>query len=43
MGYTAAEWDYPVMVGVGGSYEFVSEARTAAEGFGVWGKLGVAF
>ena len=43
MGYTATEWDYPVMVGVGGSYEFVNNARTAAEGFGVWGKVGVAF
>lgn len=42
-GYTASEWDYPVMVGVGGSYEFANEARTSADGFGVWGKLGVAF
>lgn len=43
LGYTVKSWDYPVMVGTGVSYELPSANRDAAEGYGLWVKLGVAF
>jgi hypothetical protein len=43
LGYITQGWDYPLMVGMGASYEVPSCKQDAAEGFGLWAKLGFAF
>jgi hypothetical protein len=43
VGYIAKNWEYPVMVGTGVSYEFPSCNRDAAEGYSFWAKAGIAF
>jgi hypothetical protein len=43
VGYVAKQWEYPVMVGAGVSYEFPSCNRDTAEGYMFWGKAGIAF
>ena len=42
LGYSFKEWDTPLMMGVGGSYEFGNE-NSAPDFWSVYGKLGVAF
>lgn len=43
LGYTAKNWEYPVMVGVGLAYEIPSNNKDTAEGYSFWAKAGVAF
>jgi hypothetical protein len=42
LGYAFKEWENPMMVGIGGSFEF-SDTNSAIEGWAVWGKVGVGF
>lgn len=41
MGYNFKDWEYPVMLGLGGGYEFADDS--GVENWQVWGKLGVKF
>ncbi len=41
MGYIFKNWDYPLMLGLGGGYEFANS--DALENWSLWGKLGIAF
>ncbi len=43
VGYTARNWEYPVMVGAGVAYDIPSNNKDAAEGYTLWAKCGVAF
>jgi hypothetical protein len=42
MGYTCKEWDIPLMMGIGGKYEWPCD-NAALEQWSVWGKMGVTF
>jgi len=42
MGYTFAEWEYPVTIGVGGHYEFAGD-NASVENWGVNLKAGIGF
>jgi len=42
LGYMFKEWDTPLMLGIGGKYEWPSK-NSALEQWGLWGKLGIAF
>jgi len=42
IGYIFKNWEYPLMLGLGGAYEF-GDDRAAADSFTVWGKLGFSF
>jgi hypothetical protein len=41
-GYVFKNWDCPLMLGVGGKYEFANN-NNALEQWGVWLKAGVGF
>jgi|SaaInlStandDraft_3_1057020.scaffolds.fasta_scaffold04132_2 hypothetical protein len=41
-GYTF-DWKYPVFVGLGSSYEFVSGINSALQNYAFWGKVGLTF
>ncbi|MFC1894637.1 hypothetical protein ACFLYH_01670 [Candidatus Dependentiae bacterium] len=41
LGYIFKEWEYPLMLGVAGHYEFAD--NDGIENWGIWGKLGIAF
>lgn len=43
IGYTIQETDYPVLLGLGGAYQFTDNKNTSATGFDVWGKIGISF
>jgi len=42
MSYAFKEWEHPLMLGLGGSYEMVSK-NSAIQGWSVWGKAGLSF
>ncbi|MCK4651136.1 hypothetical protein KAT08_03090 [Candidatus Babeliales bacterium] len=42
IGYECDRWQYPVMFGLGGSYE-VSKNNSALENWTLWGKLGISW
>lgn len=42
IGYECDKWQYPVMFGLGGSYE-VSKNNSALENWTLWGKLGISW
>jgi len=42
LGYQYKKCQYPVMAGIGGSYEWVND-NTALEGWALWGKLGLSW
>lgn len=42
LGYSFKEWDTPVMLGVGGKYEWASK-NSALDQWNVYGKLGIGF
>jgi hypothetical protein len=42
MGYQFRKWEVPMMMGIGGKYEFASE-NSALEQWSIWGKMGVTF
>lgn len=42
-GYAWNKWNYPVMAGVGGSWEFVQGSNAALDGWALWAKLGLRF
>ena len=42
LGYIFSQWKYPLMLGLGTSYEFVI-GNSALEGYAIWGKVGVSF
>jgi len=41
LGYVFKKWDNPLMLGLGGSYEWANSA--AISGWAVWGKIGIGF
>jgi hypothetical protein len=41
--YCAKDWKYPMLFGIGGSWEFVQGSNAALDGWGVWTKIGVNF
>lgn len=41
LGYNFKEWEYPMMLGLGGAYEFAND--NAIENWQIWGKIGVKF
>lgn len=41
-GYICDRWKYPVMAGIGGSYEFITD-NDGLETWALWAKLGVSF
>jgi len=41
--YAFNKWDYPMMVGLGASWEFVQGSNSAIDGYAVWLKGGVTF
>ncbi|MCK4651026.1 hypothetical protein KAT08_02500 [Candidatus Babeliales bacterium] len=41
VGYIFKEWEYPLMLGLAGHYEFASD--DGIDNWGVWGKVGIAF
>ena len=43
VGYNFVDWKYPMMVGIGGSWEFVQGSNAALDGYALWAKLGVSF
>jgi len=43
VGYLTRNWEYPIMVGAGVSYEIPSSNRDAAEGYAFWAKAGISF
>ena len=43
LGYAYEDWDYPIMFGLGGSWEFTQGTNSALDGWALWGKLGVSF
>ena len=42
LGYIFKSWDCPLMLGVGGKYDWASK-NSALEQWGVWGKVGIGF
>ncbi|MFC1894636.1 hypothetical protein ACFLYH_01665 [Candidatus Dependentiae bacterium] len=42
LGYQCDRYQYPIMLGLGGSYEFVAD-NTALENWAIWGKLGISW
>lgn len=42
LGYIFREWDYPLMLKLGGKYEFASK-NSALEQWGIWGGVGIGF
>jgi len=42
LGYEFDEWDYPVMLGLGGSYEFSTD-NDCLEAWSLWAKIGLTF
>jgi hypothetical protein len=42
LGYQFRKWEVPMMMGIGGKYEFASE-NSALEQWSIWGKMGVTF
>lgn len=42
IGYAFKEWEYPLMLGIGGSYEFANE-NNALEAWSLWAKIGLTF
>jgi|GEM_PF-458684 hypothetical protein len=42
VGYRFAQWNYPLLLGLGGSYELIS-GNAGLEGWSLWLKAGVAF
>ncbi|MBD3273016.1 hypothetical protein GF385_01540 [Candidatus Dependentiae bacterium] len=41
LGYIFKDWEYPVMLGLGGGYEFADD--DGIENWQIWGKLGIKF
>jgi hypothetical protein len=41
--YTTPEWQHPILLGLGCSYEFAPNPRVAFDGFTIFGKLGINF
>ena len=41
LGYIFKDWEYPVMLGLGGEYEFADD--DGIEGWSIYGKLGIKF
>ncbi|MFA5074712.1 MAG: hypothetical protein WC436_01260 [Candidatus Babeliales bacterium] len=41
LGYIFRNWEYPMLLGLAGHYEFAS--RSGVENWGIWGKIGVGF
>jgi len=42
IGYAFKEWEYPLMLGVGGSYEFETD-NDCLEAWSLWAKIGLTF
>jgi len=42
-GYSCTKWDYPIMLGLGGSWEFTQGTNSALDGYALWAKLGITF
>ena len=42
IGYAFNEWDYPLMLGIGGSYEWETD-NDCVDGWALWAKVGLTF
>ena len=42
-GYCFNEWKYPVLLGLGGSYEWLPGRNSGLEGYAAWAKVGIDF
>ncbi|MBT4936008.1 hypothetical protein HON15_04530, partial [Candidatus Woesearchaeota archaeon] len=42
-GYSFVDWKYPMMLGLGGSYEFLPGRNVGLEGYAFWLKAGIIF
>ena len=43
LGYEFDGWNYPIMLGLGGSYEFIRGRNVGLEGYAFWAKAGLTF
>jgi len=41
--YAFNKWEYPLMFGFGGSWEFTQGTNSALDGYALWTKLGITF